>query len=194
MSNYQPSVLAFAGSSRAGSYNKKLIRIAVEGAREAGAEVTLIDLKDFPLPLFDWDLEAEHGLPENGRKLKDLFIAHDGLMIASPEYNRSLTGLLKNTIDWMSRPVTGQSSYEVFLNKAAVIMSASPGSFGGTRSLIDLRKVLSAVQVLVLSNEVSITMAGKAFAEDGRLLDEKRNTAVRTLGLVLTQFLRKIHN
>ena len=87
-----PRIMAFAGSTRRESVNKKLVAIAAHGAREAGAEVTLIDLKDFPLPLFDQDLEAEQGMPENGKKLKKLFIDHDGLLIASPEYNSSFPG------------------------------------------------------------------------------------------------------
>jgi NAD(P)H-dependent FMN reductase len=99
-----PRVLAFAGSTRMDSFNKWLVPFAVKGARDAGAEVTLIDLKDFPLPPFDQDLEAEHGMPDNGTKLKQLFIDHDGLLIASAEYNSSITAVLKNAIDWVSRP------------------------------------------------------------------------------------------
>src|SRR5215471_14352597 len=95
-----PRILAFAGSLRRDSFNKKLVPIAAKGAGEAGAEVTLIALKDFPLPLFDQDLEAEQGMPQNGKKLKELFIDHDGLLIAAPEYNSSITAVLKNAIDW----------------------------------------------------------------------------------------------
>lgn len=191
MSSFQPKILAFAGATRTGSFNKKLVRIAAAGAREAGAEVTLIDLRDFPLPLYDGDLETEHGLPENGRKLKDLFIAHDGVMISTPEYNSSVPGVLKNAIDWVSRPVSGQPPYEAFAGKPAVIMSASSGAFGGARSLIDLRKILGTVQLLVLPNQISLPFAGKAFADDGRLIDEKRDSAVRQLGATLVEFLRK---
>ena len=93
MSN-KAKIIAFAGSARKDSYNKKLVKIAAEGAREAGAEVTIIELEDYPLPLFDEDLEKSEGLPENGRKLKDLFLAHNGLLISSPEYNRSYSGVL----------------------------------------------------------------------------------------------------
>jgi chromate reductase, NAD(P)H dehydrogenase (quinone) len=100
-------ILAFAGSLRRESFNKKLVPIAAKGARDAGAEVTLISLEDFPLPLFDQDLEARQGMPENGMKLKQLFIDHDGLLIASPEYNSSITAVLKNAIDWVSRPAPG---------------------------------------------------------------------------------------
>ena len=100
---YVPRILAFAGSLRADSFNKRLLKIAVRGAEEAGANVTCIDLRDYPLPIFDQDLEARDGMPANGRKIKDLMIAHDGLLLACPEYNSSITAVLKNTIDWASR-------------------------------------------------------------------------------------------
>lgn len=98
-----PKILAFAGSTRTESFNKKLVKIAVTGARGAGAEVTWIDLRDFPMPLYDEDLETKEGLPENAKKLKALFLSHDGLLLACPEYNSSITGVLKNAIDWVSR-------------------------------------------------------------------------------------------
>src|SRR5260221_646228 len=102
----QPKILAFAGSLRKDSYNKKLIKIAAEGARAAGAEVTVIDLKEFPLPVYDGDLETAEGLPANAKKLKEMFLKHQGLLIASPEYNSSIPGGLKNMIDWVSRTET----------------------------------------------------------------------------------------
>src|SRR5690349_10662962 len=99
---YVAKILAFAGSAREGSLNKKLIKVAAEGARAAGGQVTLIDLRDFPLPMMDIDTEKE-GYPENARKLKDLFLAHDGLLISTPEHNSSYPAQVKNTIDWLSR-------------------------------------------------------------------------------------------
>src|SRR5262245_29509779 len=104
----RPKVLAFAGSARKQSLNKRLVQVAAEGARRAGAEVTLIDLKDYPLPLYDGDLEAGEGLPQNARRLRELMLGHDGFLISSPEYNGSLSPLLKNVIDWCSRSVDGQ--------------------------------------------------------------------------------------
>src|SRR5260370_42637826 len=109
-------ILAFAASARSESFNKKLVAITAQGARQAGAEVTLIDLEDFPLPLFDQDLEAEQGMPENGKELKKLFIDHDGLLIASPEYNSSITAVLKNAIDWVSRPAAGEPTLVALRN------------------------------------------------------------------------------
>ena len=113
-----PRILAFAGSLRRGSFNEKLVPIAAKGAREAGAEVTLIALKDFLLPLFDQDLEAEQGMPKIGKKLKQLFIDHDGLLIAAPEYNSSITAVLKNAIDWVSRPAPGEPSLVAFRGRS----------------------------------------------------------------------------
>src|SRR6202051_3583545 len=104
-----PRILAFAGSLRKDSYNKKLVQIAAQAARGAGADVTYIDLRDYPLPIFDEDLEKASGMPANGQKLKTLFIEHDGLLIAAPEYNSSITAVLKNTIDWVSRPAPGEA-------------------------------------------------------------------------------------
>src|SRR5262249_48035864 len=108
-----PKILAFAGSTRTESFNKKLVQIAIAGARAAGAEVTYLDLRDLPLPLFDQDLEAREGLPPNGRRLKDLMLAHDGLLMSCPEYNSSVTGVWKNAIDWASRPVPGRRRWLV---------------------------------------------------------------------------------
>src|SRR4028118_1141851 len=118
-----PKILAFAGSAREASYNKLLVKIAAEGARAAGAEVTYLDLRDLPIPLFDEDLEAKEGIPENARKLKELMMAHQGLLIASPEYNGSITAVLKNAIDWASRPASSdEPMLACFSDKVAAIM------------------------------------------------------------------------
>src|SRR5712671_1495442 len=168
-----PRILAFASSTRRESFNKKLVCIAVKGAREAGAEVTLIDLKDFPLPLFDQDLEAEQGMPENGKKLKKLFIDHDGLLISSPEYNSSITGVLKNSIDWVSRPAPGEPSLVAFRGKVATLMSASPGALRGQRGLVHVRSILGNLGVIVLPDQIALGKAHKAFNADGSLVDPK---------------------
>jgi NAD(P)H-dependent FMN reductase len=186
-------ILAFAGSTRAGSYNKMLIKIAAAGAQAAGAEVTLIDLRDYPLPLYDGDLEAEKGLPENGRKLKDLFLAHQGLMISCPEYNSSITAVLKNTIDWVSRPAPNEPPLGCFLNKAAAIMSASPGALGGLRGLVHVRSILGNIKVLVLPDQIAITKANEAFQPDGSLKDPKQHEAVRQIGATLADVLAKLN-
>lgn len=187
-----PRILAFAGSARAGSFNRKLIRIAVGGARAAGAEVTLLELKDYPLPLYDGDLEAAEGLPPNARKLKEMFLAHEGLLIAAPEYNSSITPLLKNTIDWVSRSAPGEASLACYDGKVAALMSASPGGLGGLRGLMVVRLCLSNIKVLVLPDQVAVATAHEAFAEDGRLKDEKREAAVARLGATLAQTIAKL--
>ncbi|HCE04147.1 MAG TPA: NADPH-dependent FMN reductase [Acidobacteria bacterium] len=178
----QPRVLAFAGSARTDSFNVKLVNIAAEGAREAEAEVTVLNLKDFPMPLFNQDLEAAEGPPEQATRLKGIMLAHEGLLIASPEYNSSISPLLKNTIDWVSRPADGEPMLAVYRDKVAAVMSASPGGLGGLRSLVHLRSILSNMGVLVIPDQVAVTQAHSAFDDHGNLLDAKRQTSVQGLG------------
>ena len=187
-----PRILAFASSTRRESFNKKLVAIAAQGAREAGAEVTLIDLKDFPLPLFDQDLEAEQGMPENGKKLKKLFIDHDGLLIASPEYNSSLPAVLKNAMDWVSRPAPGEPSLAAFRGKVATLMSASPGALGGLRGLVHVRSILGNLGVIVLPDQIALAKAHEAFQPDGSLVDPKRQAGALGLGKTLASFIAKL--
>jgi NAD(P)H-dependent FMN reductase len=187
-----PRILAFAGSTRRESFHKKLVSLAAHGARKAGTEVTLIDLRDFPLPLFDQDLEAEQGMPENGKKLKKLFIDHDGLLIASPEHNSSLTAVLKNTIDWVSRPAPGEPPLAAFRGKVASLMSASPGALGGLRGLVHVRSILGNLGVIVLPDQVAVAKAHEAFGPDGSLVDPRQQTAIEGLGSTLGSFVTKL--
>jgi chromate reductase len=187
-----PRILAFAGSTRRESFNKKLVAVAAHGAREAGAEVTLIDLKDFSLPLFDPDLEAEQGMPENGKKLKKLFIDHDGLLIASPEYNSSFPAVLKNAIDWVSRSAPGEPSLVAFRGKVASLMSASPGAQGGVRGLVHVRSILGNIGVIVLPDQIAVAKAHEAFQPDGSLVDPKRQAGTERLGKTLASLLMKL--
>lgn len=188
-----PKILAFAGSLRTASHNKQLVRIAVEGARQAGAEVTLIDLRDYPLPLMDEDLEAQ-GTPENALKLKELMLAHQGLLISSPEYNSSISGALKNTIDWISRPIPGKPRLACYIDKVACLMSASTGALGGLRGLVHVRAILGNVGVLVLPDQLSISNAHEAFDAEGKLRDVTRHAAVEQLGKKLTATLLKLQS
>ncbi len=166
----QPRILAFAGSTRRASFNKQLVRIAASGARRAGARVEVIDLSDYPLPLFDQDLEAERGLPDEARELKRLLAANDGRLIASPEYNSSVSGVLKNAIDWASRSADPKEApLASFAGKTAVLMSASPGQLGGLRGLVHLRSILGNIRVLVLPEQRAVPRAHEAFAEDGSI-------------------------
>jgi NAD(P)H-dependent FMN reductase len=122
---YKPKILVFAGSLRRDSFNKKLAKIASQAAEKAGAEVTYIDLKDYPLPIYDAEIEEGEGIPENALKLKELFWKHDGFIIASPEYNSSISGVLKNVIDWASRNASADEVYlSCFIDKVALILSA----------------------------------------------------------------------
>jgi len=175
-------LLAFAGSSRKDSFNKILVKVAASGARAAGADVTFLDLKDYPLPIFDEDLEKAQGLPENAKKLKKMFIESHGFLIASPEYNSSISGLLKNTIDWLSRPNEGEASLAAFQGKVAALLSASPGALGGLRGLVHLRSILGNIGVIVLPEQIAVSKAQEAFAGDGRLIDSKRHGIVEEIG------------
>lgn len=187
-----PKLLAFAGSTRLNSFNKKLVRIAADGAREAGAEVTILDLKDYPLPLFDEDLEASAGLPANVRTLKQVFIQHDGFVVASPEYNSSITAVLKNTIDWVSRPMPGESPMAAFRGKVASLISASPGALGGLRGLVHLRSILGNIGVIVLPDQVAVPLAREAFGDDGMLKDARQQQSVRQIGRTLAETAGKL--
>ena len=188
-----PRILAFGGSLRRDSFNQKLATIAAAGAREAGAEVTVIALRDFPLPVFDEDLEAAKGLPAEAKKLKQLFLEHDGLIIASPEYNGSLTAALKNALDWVSRTETDdEPSLAAFTGKTAILCAASPGGLGGLRGLVHVRAILGNIGVTVLPDQVAVSQAHKAFGPDGLLTDEKQAAKVKSLGAQLARHLAKL--
>jgi NAD(P)H-dependent FMN reductase len=191
--NNTPKILALAGSTREASYNKLLVKVAAAGARAAGAEVTYVDLRDLPMPLFDEELEAKEGIPENGRKLKELMVAHHGFLIASPEYNSSITPVLKNAIDWVSRPAApGEPRLVAFTGKVAVIMSASPGGMGGLRGLVHLRSILGNINVLVLPDQKAIPQAFEVFNADGTMKDPTLQESVENLGANLSNVLSKL--
>jgi chromate reductase len=186
-------ILAFSGSARKDSFNQRLVKIAARGAEQAGAEVTVINLGDFPMPLFNQDDEAEFGMPAPAREFKNLLIEHDGFLIASPEYNSAFSPLLKNAIDWASRKENdGEAPLLAYRGKLAVIMSASAGALGGLRGLVFLRLLLSNIGVTVLANQQAVSQANKAFHPDGRLLDEKLHGVIEGLGLELTRMLEKL--
>ena len=191
--NPGPRILAFAGSARQQSLNKKLVQVAAQGARQAGAEVTVLDLRDYPLPLYDGDIEAGEGVPDNVRRLRRLMLDHQGFLIASPEYNGSVSPLLKNLIDWCSRPVDGEDGLAPYRNKVVVLMSASPGGFGGLRALPHLRTVLSGIGAIVLPDQVAVPKAHEAFAPQGGMTNGKQQAAIEALGATLSTTLAKLH-
>jgi len=187
-----PRILAFAGSLRTASFNKRLVHIAATAATSAGAETTVIDLRDYTLPVFDEDLEAREGLPEAGRRLKELFRDHHGLLIASPEYNSSFSGVLKNTIDWVSRPETDHPPMSGFQGKVAGIMAASPGALGGLRGLVHLRAVLGNIGVIVLPGQHAVAKAHEVFKDDD-LTDERHLEKVQMIGRTVAQTVARLH-
>ncbi|MBE7496034.1 MAG: NAD(P)H-dependent oxidoreductase [Verrucomicrobiaceae bacterium] len=188
-----PRILAFGGSLRRDSFNQKLAAVAAAGAREAGAEVTVIALRDFPLPVFDQDLEDAEGMPSAAKALKQLFREHDGLLIAAPEYNSSLTAALKNTLDWVSRAETDdEPPLAAFTGKTAALCAASPGALGGLRGLVHVRAILGNIGVTVLPDQVAVSKAHEAFAADGTLSDAKQAARVQKLGAQLARHLTKM--
>lgn len=163
----QPKVLLFAGSTRAESYNKKLICEAALILEKMGAVVTVCDLKDFPLPFYDADFEKTSGMPESARKFRALIKEQDAIVIASPEYNHSLSGVLKNALDWASRSEEGKSSH-IFEGKKVAIMSASTHRKGGATGLIHLRTIVEDIGGEVIPLQVCIPKAQEYFAEESR--------------------------
>jgi NAD(P)H-dependent FMN reductase len=174
-------VLAFAGSLRKGSYNKQLARVAARFARDASAEVTELDLADYPMPIFDEDLETRDGVHPTAMKLKKLFREHDAFLIASPEYNSSVSAALKNLIDWLSRPVDGEPPLACFKGKTAALFAASPGALGGLRGLVHLRAILGNIGVLLLADQLAVGKANEAFAADGSLTNPKQAAMVKAI-------------
>jgi NAD(P)H-dependent FMN reductase len=169
-----PKILVFAGSNRSGAYSGKTADIAQRELALQGAEVTRISLADYPLPLMDEDLEREKGVPENAVRLARLFSVHDGILIATPEYNGSMPALVKNTIDWISR-VSGDGSrpLQPLNGKVVAICSSSNGHFAGIRSAAHLRAVLSHIQMEVVSPQCSVPYGADAFDEDGDFREER---------------------
>ncbi len=188
----KPKILAFAGSTRSGSYNKKLIALGASAARGAGAEVTVVDLRDLALPLYDGDFEDSQGLPAGAKQFKKLLMEHQGLFISSPEYNSSISGVLKNAIDWASRAeADDEPPLAVFRGKIAALMAASPGQLGGLRGLVHLRAILGNIGVVVLPDQVTVSAASSAFDDAGALKDEGKRKQVEGLASGLHRFLVK---
>ncbi|MBE0473397.1 NADPH-dependent FMN reductase [Rhodoferax sp.] len=174
-------LLIFAGSTRAQSYNRQLARVAADLARQAGAEVTLLELSSLDIPLYNADLEAR-GTPPDVIRLKQVMFDHPGWIICSPEYNGSYTALLKNTLDWASSPVKGDPDWnqgsKAFTGKIVGLLSASPGALGGLRSLQHLAPLLRNLQCWVAPQQFALGQAASAFDAEGQLLLEKQREGV----------------
>ncbi|MEM6513880.1 MAG: NAD(P)H-dependent oxidoreductase [Pseudomonadota bacterium] len=185
-------ILAFSGSARKDSFNQQLVTAAARHAEAAGADVTLISLRDYPMPLYHQDEEAEHGQPDSVAALKTLFTEHDGLLIASPEYNGSITALLKNTLDWLSRRHDDEPSMVAYTGKVAAIMGASPGGLGGLRGLVHVRAILSNLGVMVIPKQFALRAAYEAFDDDGNLKNERDRDTVVGLTASLVDTTRRM--
>jgi len=177
----QLRVLAFAGSTREDSANKKLVAVAANQARQSGAYVTIIDLKDFPIAFYDGDLESKEGMPAKAKELRKLMVHSDVILIASPEYNGSLSATLKNVLDWASRSEAGGSSRDAFAGKIFGLMSASPGQSGGARGLVHLRNIIENIGGTVISQQVVLPDAYNAFDAQGCLKIEKIKQEMKQL-------------
>ena len=177
-----PRILAFAGSARKESLNRKLLAAVVAAVRAAGGEVTLIDLNDYPLPLYHGDLEDAQGLPANAAKLVALITEHPALLVASPEYNSLITPLLKNTIDWCTR-----AEPNPFEGKVAAVVSASPGQFGGVRSAQVARQLLLHLGCHVVPAQCTLPRADEAFDDAGRLKETRAQKAVQRVAAELVR-------
>lgn len=182
-------ILAFAGSTRKESLNRKLLAVVAEGARKAGAEVKLVNLADYPMPLYNQDDDEANGIPEKALALRELMKWADGFLMACPEYNSSFTPLWKNTIDWASRPRQGEKALECFRGKVTGLVAASGGYFGGYRGLQQVRYVLGNIGVVVLPDMFSLPKADQAFAEDGSLKDPKQSEGAMAIGRSVAEFV-----
>ena len=180
-------ILAFAGSARRESLNRKLLGVAVQAVRDEGAEVTLLDLNEFSLPLYHGDLEDAQGMPANATKLVELITAHAALLIASPEYNSYFSPLLKNTIDWCTR-----AEDNPFTGKVAAVISASPGGYGGVRSATHLRALLLHLGCHIVPAQCNLPRAQEAFDAHGALKDARTlknvQSVARELIAAVTRF------
>ena len=184
-------VLILPGSARRGSLNTLLAHAAVESVERAGGEPTLVNLRDLAMPIYDGDLEADQGLPEGARALKALFKSHDALLFCSPENNSSVSALMKNAIDWVSRTDGEESGLVPFRDKVALLTAASPGALGGMRGLRHLRNSLEGLGVLVLPQTLAIPAADKAFGPDNRL-DVKRQETLDGLAERLVRVTERL--
>ncbi len=184
-----PKILVVAGSLRSGSHNARLAALAAKELALAEADVTRISLADYPLPLFDADFAADAGLPRNAVQLKHMLAAHQGVFIASPEYSASVTPLLKNAIDWISRVrERGEPTYAAFKGRVFAIGAASPAAAGGLRSLMALRQILElGCGALVIPEQVTVARPDQAFDEMDNLKDENLAAALKALARRLVE-------
>ena len=183
-------ILGIAGSTRSASLNKRLVQAALHHADAGGAVTKFIDLRSLEIPLYDGDLEAESGLPEGVRHLRKAILESAGVLVASPEYNGSFSAVLKNAIDWTTRPDPDhpETPSSAWAGRAIAMLSASPGGLGGVRGLIQLRTVLSGIGALVIPGQINLGKAHEVLNEAGVIEHEKWRNKLATVvdNLVLT--------
>ncbi|MER8705869.1 MULTISPECIES: NADPH-dependent FMN reductase [unclassified Mesorhizobium] len=188
-----PKILVVAGSVRSGAYSGRTADVAQKELAMQGAEVTRISLADYPLPILDQDLEKEEGIPDNAFKLGRMIAAHDGLLIATPEYNGSIPPLLKNSIDWVSQlRKDGGRTFRPLAGKVAGLCSSSNGPFGGIRCINHLRAVLVRCRMEVVTPECSVPEGGNAFDDEGKFRDERLRQSMEHLCRTLIETSRML--
>ena len=183
-------ILALSGSQRAGSWNSLLVRAAAAGAEAEGAHITVLNWAEYDMPLYDPDREKAEGFPDAVLRFKAVLKAHQGFLIASPEYNGSLTPLLKNAIDWASRPAAGEPPMACYKHKVIGLLSTSPGVFGGVTGLIHLRAILSRLGSFVIPEQYPVGEAGKLFDETGAMRDPKLKAITESIGARTAKILK----
>lgn len=189
----KPKLLAFSGSLRKDSFNHKLVAVAAKHAEAAGAEVRLIRLKDFPMAVYDGDLEAAGAWPDSLEALREHFDWADGLLISTPEYNSSISAALKNAVDWLSRPRGDIQALACIRGKTLALLAASPGALGGIRGLPIVRSLFGNIGVHVVPNQFALGTAHEAFNADGSLQDAKADAAVAGVARVLVETTAKLN-
>ena len=188
-----PKILVFAGSTRSGAFSGRTADAAMKELAIQGADVTRISLGDYPLPILDQDLEREKGIPENAMRLGRQIAVHDGMLIASPEYNSSIPPLLKNALDWVSRIRRDNvRPFDPYRGKVAALCSSSNGNFAGVRALYHLRSVLMSCHVEVITPQCSVARASEAFDEDGQFRDDRVRKAMETVVQTLIERARML--
>ncbi len=180
-------ILAFAGSTRTNSYNKMLVRNAAQISEQQGATVTLLDLRDYPMPLYDGDLETNSGIPACALELRNLMKENHGILLSCPEYNSAISAVLKNAIDWISRPLPGDPPLVAFSGKTAALLAASPGALGGIRTLASVRSILTNLGMIVIPKQYTHGNSKDSFDADGNLINESAQNRVSAVVKQLMQ-------
>ena len=183
--------VALAGSVRAQSFNRRLIAAAAAAATDAGADVTRVDLADFPTPIYDGDLEEREGLPEHCLRLREIIKSSDGLLIATPEYNGFFPPLLKNVLDWVSRPHDGDGLCACYAGKVVGLLGASPGRLGALRAVTVLRQQMGHLGCIVHPDAVTVAAAHEVVSPDGEITDERTRRAIGRLVGVTVDLAKK---